>query len=101
MTLQELIDRECNRVLEEICAARYLRKSDVLSRSIKPHLIRARRETVKVLFSNGFRKADIARTLKRNHSMITYWLDADTRKFRRQQSAEYMKRRKIVWEARP
>lgn len=94
MTLRELIDGECNRVLDEICARRFLRKQDVLSRSVKPHLIKARREAVRTLFAAGFRKADIARTMKRNHSMILYWIDDDTRKRRRAQADEYARQRR-------
>lgn len=94
MTLQELIDTECNRVLDEICAARYLRKSDVQGRSIKPHLVRARRDTMKALFASGFRKADIARALKCHHGTVKFWIDDETRDRRREQANEYHRRRR-------
>lgn len=94
MTMQELIDQECNRVMDAICLRRCLRKTDVLSRSVKPYLIAARLEIVQTLFANGFRKADIARTLKRNHSMVKYWLDDETRKRRLRQIGEYAKQRR-------
>lgn len=94
MTLRELIDQECNRVLDEICAARYIRKSDVLSHYRNPHLIKARRDVARTLFTNGFRKADIARLLHRNHSMIKYWVDDETRTRRRALADAYARKRR-------
>lgn len=89
MTLQELIDTECNRVLEEVCARLQVKKSLVQSRSINPRFVMARRDTVQALFASGFRKADIARTLKCHHGTVKYWIDDDTRDKRREYCSEY------------
>lgn len=94
MTLQELIDAECNRVFEEACARRGLKMSDVLGRSTKQELIMARRDTILALAGSGFRHADIARVLRCHHGTVKYWVDEETRDRRRNQMEAYANKRR-------
>lgn len=94
MTLREMIDQECNRVLEEVCTRLGVRKADVRGSSTEQRLIVARRDTARTLAARGFRNSDIAIALNCHHGTVKYWTDEDTRQKRRANCAEYAKKRR-------
>lgn len=100
MTLQEFIKQECDRIIEQVCCANLVSRSQLLSAAKGIAVVRARRVAIRLLKDQGFSPPQIAKAVGRSRSTIYYWSGARLRDRQRKNMREYQLRKKQEAELR-